>query len=948
MGDPFEPLLQLLQRYRQDVHHLRPPPSKGLEPDEKLPEGLKAFYKRWNGASLFRGVLSIRSVADLAEARADLPEVTLFADGPRPGELWAFAPVGQGFHIGRWTGEQLIPLHEEFLPWLKSQVRFLDENTLEDSQLLVRVEEDPACGLLLFVQGEQLMAEGDGDGAIEKYRKAVEQSPELAWGWQRLGEALLSVDKAEATHALLMALRRTELPLPYPGAPWPERGLLRLLESAFVPGDPSWERELAFFIGERCNDLKEAAGAELMEAAALAWARCRLVVGDRAGARGILAQARDRAAGFSYAPSLSRLQLALVRLDAELGYHDEAEETLRRLKAGAELETLALVSLATAWIAHLRDEPWVEELLAESLPGLVEDEDRCDALLLLGERGDLREEMVKLAWRLGGEWAERAELLRGDKARKSGDKAGAREIYRACAEKTSESGFRARVRLGDLAVEAENIAEAVSWFSSSVAGFLQFQLPLREAWARLRLASLGDLSHIEPALKIFRAANLATGVAAVDTLCGQPGNHLAWHLNLAAEYARQRHDAQRLRPPLTRADADRPERRLMAHRAAIAGCDARIVAVLSEHLRADLSVLLRSDGRIQGPHAMRFIAMADLLAGHGSFDAARELMTLLKEDIPSEAVTRALLGAMARSPNMTLAQALLDAISEKNRPDPAALGRIIEVLGWRREKEATSRLLQLAETGSLPVRKSAITALGRIGDPRAIELLHQLVEIPELAEVVSVALLLLGQWRGVDFHGQSLAAGATQLQRSPGEIVGRFGGPSYLLLLLSVADKEGPAALGALHGLGLLGSVRAVPKLLEITSERDPTRALLAGAALGLITGNHEDPEAPHPGRRWAAWWEANGGRFMEGVRYREGRPMTVRRMLERLGHDDALVRHSSYDELVISVGKRLPFDAEGPWRVQLVHRGGWEKWYAEFGALLPQTGWLFHGRSVG
>ena len=949
--DPFQPLLHLIGRYRQDVHNLKPPASAQAFPTAQahigeLPPGLKDFLRRWNGATLFRGALRVRAISELAPASPEVEEVVLFADGPRESDHWGYAAAGSGHHFGRWTGQKLIPLHEDFHRWLYAQARVLDENrTDEAAQLALRIEVDPDDGLLLMARGDQLMAEGDGDAALKAFQKAVVRSPDLPSAWQRLGEALLTVDRSAAVHALLMALRHTRLPLPYPGAPSADRGLVRLLEGHFPAGDPGWERELSHFLNERCLDLRRDEGGELIESAARAWMRSRLARGDRHGARAMLASVRDRVLAFAHPPSLYSLQLALVSLDTDLGNHDEAEETLRRLRGGP-LDIQARCALALARIAQLRDEPWIDELVDEALSGLTDEADRFDAWMIRAERGSSEAvgEVVRLSARLGDKARQaRAALVQGDHARNAKNIGVAKVFYGQC-QADPESWFRSRLRMGEL---AGSNREAIDGFQEAIDGFVRLELPLREAWARLRLARMGDASQVEPALRIFRATSLATGVAAVDTICGNPGAHLPWHLNLAAEYARQRHDAQRMRPPFSRADADRPERRLLSHRSAIAACDARIVTVLSENLRSDLATLRRSDGRIQGPPAMRFIAMADLLAGHGSFDAARELMSLLKEDIPNEAVTRSLIGAVARSPNMTLVQTLLEHLKDGNRPEPGALVRIIEVLGWRREAEAAPRLAQLAATASLPVRKAAITALGRIGDASVVDLLLGLVEVPELAEVTSVALLLLGEWQGVDFHGQSLAQRVQGLQRSPGELVGRFGGPTYLLLLLSGVDKEGPSALGAMHGLGLLGAVRAVPKLIELTGDRDANRAKVAGAALELITGNHEDPEAPHPKQRWEGWWEANRDKFSEGVRYREGRPFNVRRMLEKLSHDDPVVRQSTYDELVISTGVRLPFDAEGPWRVQQAHRRGWEKWYHNHAASLPPTGWLFHGRSV-
>ena len=66
--------------------------------------------------------------------------------------------------------------------------------------------------------------------------------------------------------------------------------------------------------------------------------------------------------------------------------------------------------------------------------------------------------------------------------------------------------------------------------------------------------------------------------------------------------------------------------------------------------------------------------------------------------------------------------------------------------------------------------------------------------------------------------------------------------------------------------------------------------------------------------------------------------------LIERLGHDDLLVRRASYDELVIYTGVELPFDPEGPWRVQLLQHKEWKHWWEENKDSYPVGKWLFHG----
>ena len=70
--------------------------------------------------------------------------------------------------------------------------------------------------------------------------------------------------------------------------------------------------------------------------------------------------------------------------------------------------------------------------------------------------------------------------------------------------------------------------------------------------------------------------------------------------------------------------------------------------------------------------------------------------------------------------------------------------------------------------------------------------------------------------------------------------------------------------------------------------------------------------------------------------------------LLDRMSHDDPMVRRSTYDELVIATGQRLPFDAEGPYRVQTLHVDSWRRWWTENKEQFPSGRWSFHGELIG
>ncbi len=961
-ADPHESLLRILKRYRSDVHYLRPPASEQAIPTAQahvgvLPATLRAFLERWNGATLFRGALRVRGLSELSAADPAHPGVVLFADGPRESDRWGYVSVARGHHFGRWDGQTLLPLHEDFNSWLTAQSRLLDEDCRDDAPieprlvgeprrataLDIRLAVDPYCGLLHLAMGERLLAEGDGDGALKCFRRASALAPELPAAWQRLGEAQLSVSRGDAMQALLMAFRGVSLPLPYPGYPSIDRSLLKLMEHQFPTGDLGWERELTLFLEERTRDLRDDGSLEWLVEAAMARTRLRLCRHERVSARDGLRSVRSRVRTATTTLDAPVLTLALADLEVDLGNHDEAEELLRELRDHPNKSVRGRAGLVLARVTLQREEPWFDEIVREALDLLVDPEDRVEGLLLLAERGDeaARNECERLLAGLDQpKLHARFQLVAGDAARERGDARGAVAAWQGTSADT-ESAMRAQMRLGDLSVDP---ARAMQHFRTAAEGHAELQLPLREAWARLRLGARGDEDQLEAALSVFWATGLAAGVAAAHTLRGAPD--LDWHLKLSAEYARQRYDAQRLRPPLTRADADRPERRLLAHRRAIAACDARVADVIAEELLSDLRQVQMSDSRVFSPLVTRFVALVDLLAGHPSYESARHLLELLKLDITHEMASRAVLGAVARSPNMSLVASMLEGLGTWT--EPQALMRVIEVLGFRRELEAVPRLLELLAQGSFPVRRAAITALGRIGDARSVSAILPSLDEPDLAEAAAIALLLLGEWRGVDFHGQALAKELPNINSSPGEIVGRFGGPSYLLLLMRVADRDGAAGVGALDGLGWLGSTRAVPKLIDAVGARDPLRQAAASRALIRITGHFEEVEAPHPRARWEAWWSSNGDKHGEGQRWRAGKTMGIRLLIETLGHDDPGARQGAFDELVIATGERLPFDADGPYRMQLAHRRAWARWYADHNHELPTGGWMFHGNSVG
>ncbi len=981
--DPFHPFVRVIDRYRHDVHELFPAASvdalaAGLSTTRNtLPHSLMRFFERWNGAVLFRGALRIRAAHELAPAADDQPHVFLFADGPAPDDRWAFLADGEGGGLfGRWVpaddahAAHFEPLHDRFERWLAGTVKVLDEGLRDaDAILDARLLVDPEGPYLMLADARRARARGANDRARAILERVTSLEPDLLAAWVDLGEVMAATDAASARFAWLHALRSIRFPSPL-GVQVPSPKLIHALHAAFPAGDIAWERELVRFLTDGVQDVAAPEEALLVETAAITRARVQLARGERRSAAEVLGQTIDRMLGLRVAPPAVGATLLLASTLVDLGLHDDAERRLRRLRempAPAPAQAL----LVSARIAVVRQEPWAEVMLEEVRDALSprrrRDDpaafanERCEAWMLSAERHRTQERLdeaqrcIDEAGRVVAFVTETrlkadVALLAGDIARQKGDGPGAETLWREAhtlAAGDPELMYRVLLRRGDLYQMTGDNTRAAADYGRAADGFAQLDLPVREAWARLRLARLGAMPAAEKARTLFRAADMAIGVAAADAAVGEPARSMGWHLERAAEHARDRASAQRARPPLTRADAERPERRLGAHRLAISGCDARMVHTLAAQLDMTGKGVERTRRATSDPTFALYVAAVDLIAAHRSYDAAEILLKQLLDVRPEGQAGRALVAAMARSPNAALVDGLLEAL--EGGFDPAGMAAAAEVLGWRRETAAAPVLRTLVTPKwHRSVRRAAIVALGRIGDQSAADALIPLLEETDLSEETSTALLLLGEWRGVDARAQALARRRPDPSRSLGEIVGRYGGPNYLLLLYRAVEAEGATGIGAIHGLGYLGDPRAVSRLLDVLTHKDPVRVQVASGALELLTGHHEDPEESLLRSRWMTWWDRHGHSFRDGMRYRHGKLFDPGQLVERLDHDDAAVRRTSYDELVISTGHSLAFDAEGPYRIQQSHIRAWRTWWEESRGAYPAGGWYFHGERIG
>jgi HEAT repeat protein len=158
--------------------------------------------------------------------------------------------------------------------------------------------------------------------------------------------------------------------------------------------------------------------------------------------------------------------------------------------------------------------------------------------------------------------------------------------------------------------------------------------------------------------------------------------------------------------------------------------------------------------------------------------------------------------------------------------------------------EAVPEIITAASHRLTSVRRAAATALGEIGDRRAVAPLADLLAHDAESEVRRAAALALGQLGGPEATARLIEAMANSdrdVRWFVANALGEFGGPEATARLIeAMADSDSNVRYRVALALGEIGDPQATPALLAALRDADPVMRAEAAYSLGRL----RDPRA--------------------------------------------------------------------------------------------------------
>lgn len=286
-----------------------------------------------------------------------------------------------------------------------------------------------------------------------------------------------------------------------------------------------------------------------------------------------------------------------------------------------------------------------------------------------------------------------------------------------------------------------------------------------------------------------------------------------------------------------------------------------------------------------------------------------------------------------------------------------AMAEPIAGRGARQLAPLLSRAMISAQDGG--VSTYVVEALGRLGvaeeAARITALMAAAGSQPGLhrATACARALQMLGATAGHAYY-RDLVAQERGDAPDRALVLARFAGPEDADLLIERARSTTSPAwrVQLISALGVLGTPRSVPTLLEALSPTDRDLRVAAHEALATLTGEVIDLDVEEDGEEarelWSKIWHDIGHRFDPARRYEAGNPSSLQTLVDGLSGPLAESRARQHVELVIYTGQHIAFDAKAYLYAQREARQAWQRWLDARGEALQDGRYWRYGATLG
>lgn len=353
-----------------------------------------------------------------------------------------------------------------------------------------------------------------------------------------------------------------------------------------------------------------------------------------------------------------------------------------------------------------------------------------------------------------------------------------------------------------------------------------------------------------------------------------------------------------------------------------------IADMLEDDERAVRAAAAQTLGKIGRPSAIPYLI--DMLMKERSWDLRHEAVEALRQIGDPAAVNELLVTIEGNNPDQGLQQIAAWALKEFGWEQlTAAQQAMVTILRdeWDQlpaiGSPAVDAILAAMRTGTPRVRREAVTALGKIGDTRALGALQDLLNDadPEISQWAAWALeqyawerlepqqlvrvsIQLEKWNTVIDLGMTAVGVLLELLRMPEfnkrqealQALGRIGGPQAVRALTKfMKDRDESIRYAASRAVAGIINPKSTDALVKALHEENFEIAMAAAAALGNLDWRPENLADE-------ALWAVSNGEWQKAARFG---PAAIEPLVRALSHSS--LRTKAMETLVAIGAQALP-----------------------------------------